>query len=202
MSGFAWAALAKASAERAKFEDVRSPLDDQSFSLGGEVSPCLQVSFQRVTFTEVAPEVYFGVYTEEFEREWRDRLLRSALPPKFRDSPPFLLHSANVASLRPRPWSPNSPSDEDVVAVEQWLDRAFAYAAERLPHSMTDLAAAIEANRIGDHPMGFYAGHPVKVRAFVDWTRRTHGVDLGARLLPLLSDRTDPYDLKTMLGLP
>jgi hypothetical protein len=67
---------------------------------------------------------------------------------------------------------------------------------------MNDLMAAIEANRIADHEVWAYLGHPVKVRGLVDWMRRAHGVDVGGRLLPLLSDRTDPYDVQTMLGRP
>jgi hypothetical protein len=44
----------------------------------------------------------------------------------------------------------------------------------------------------------------VKVRGLVEWLRRVHGIDVGERGLPLLADRTEPYDPKVMLesGLP
>jgi hypothetical protein len=195
---FEWAALAEQSAERARFRPVRCPMEGQAFSLGGEVSPSVQIFFRRVTFAEIAPEIFFGVHAEPFELEWHERLLRTGLAPEL-ESPALGLHAANVAGLRPRPWSAISPSDEDVALVREWLDRAFEY-AKRLPSSVTSLVASIEANRIVDHSVEAYVGHPVKVRGFADWLRRVHGVEVGERLFPLLSDRTEPYDLDIMLG--
>ena len=195
---FEWAALAEQSAERAGFRPLRCPMEGQAFSLGGEVSPSVQIFFRRVTFAEIAPEIFFGVHVEPFELEWRGRLARTGLAPEF-ESPALGLHVANVAGLRPRPWSAISPSDEDVAQVREWLDRAFEY-AKRLPSSVTGLVASIEVNKIVDHNVEAYLGHPVKVRGFADWLHRVHGVELSERLFPLLSDRTEPYDLDIMLG--
>jgi len=127
-----WIALAEQAAKRAGFEAVRYPLVGQAFSLGGEVAPSLQLFFQRVTFTEIAPEAFLGVYVEAFEREWGERLSRTVLPPEFDgDSPPFALHIANVGRLRPRPWVSNSPTEEGVAAVLDWLGRAFEWRPSR-----------------------------------------------------------------------
>ena len=125
--------------------------------------------------------------------------MRTDSPPEY-EGPAFGLNALNVRALRPRPWSPDPPSAEDVAALGEWFDRVFEYASRRLPSSMDSLVAAIEANRIADHDVGAYHGHPVKVRGFVDWLRRTHAVDLGPRLLPLLPNRTEPYDVSVMLG--
>ena len=114
---------------------------------------------------------------------------------------PFALYAANIAKLRPRPWSPNSPSDQDVASVRDWLDLLFDH-AKRLPSSVDGLAAAIEANKIADHNAEAYLGHPVKVRGLVEWLHRNHGVDLRARVLPHLRDHTEPYDVNVMLGPP
>jgi len=85
--------------------------------------------------------------------------------------------------------------------MAEWLDRAFEY-AKRLPSSMESLIAAIESARMVDHTVEGYFGHPVKVRGFVEWLRRTHGVDVGGELLPGLDPRTEPYDVDAMLGRP
>lgn len=63
--------------------------------------------------------------------------------------------------------------DKDVAAVRDYIDRAFEY-AKRLPSSIDSLAAAIQANKIGDHEVWFYLGHSVKVRRFVQWMRLGH----------------------------
>lgn len=185
-------------AERGGFKSASSDLEGEPFSIGGAVSPSVQVFFQRITFTEVAPVVWLGVYVEAFECEWRDRRLKTGLPAGGQ-SPVFGLDSMNVASLRPRPWVSNSPSDQEVAKVAEWLDRAFEY-AKRLPSSLESLLAAIESGRMVDHPVTHYLGHPVEVRGFVEWLHREHGVDVAARLLPGLSLRTEPYDVQAMLG--
>lgn len=193
-----WSGIAEEAAGRAGFTKPPYPLLGQAFYLGGEVSPSVLVGFQRVAPKTVAPEVAVGVYIEPFEREWLDRLLRTDSSPEY-EGPAFGLHGANVRALRPRPWCSDPPSAEDIAALGEWFDRAFEY-AKRLPSSMDSLVAAIEANRIADHDVGAYHGHPVKVRGFVDWLRRARGVDLGPKLLPLLPDRTEPYDVNVMLG--
>jgi len=193
-----WARFAAQSARNAGYAETPCPLEGQPFSLPGEVAPCVQVFVRRVTFNEVAPEAFIGVYLEAFERGWRDRLIRTGLDPKHQ-TPTFGLHIANVLRLGLTPWAPNAPSDQDVAAVKDWLDRVFDY-AKRLPSSLDSLVAAINANKIADHNVEAYLGHPVKVRGFVQWLRREHGIDIGDRLLPLLSDRTEPYDVRAMLG--
>jgi len=171
-----------------------------AFRLPEPVSPCVQFFIQPVSPSEIAPLVFFGVFVDAFEADWRDRLLQTDLSPDL-DDLPFGLHVANIASLMPRPWVPTSPSDEDVRAIQVWLERVFEY-ARRLPASMADLLAAIEMNKIADHDLSSYRGHSVKVRGFVQWLRRTHGIDVSERLLPMLTDRTDPYDVEVMLGEP
>jgi hypothetical protein len=198
--GFAWKALAKAAAERAGYHDAPYVLEGDTFTRKGAVSPLVQVFFRRVTNRETAPMAFLGVHVDEFEREWCGRLRGTAVS-EAGEFPPFALHVANMAELRPRPWSPNSPSGQDVALVEDWLDRAFDY-AKRLPSNLPELVAAIEANKIADHNVEAYLGHPVKVRGLVEWLHRKHGVDVSARVLPLLSDDTEPYDLNLMLGPP
>jgi hypothetical protein len=197
---FAWQTVARASALRASFQDVRRRIDGEAFTQSSAVSPSVEVFFQRVTGPETAPEAIFGVHVKEFEREWRDRRRQMGLS-ELDENLPFVLHAANIAALRPRPWSPNPPSDQDVASVREWLDRVFDY-AKRLPSSVPALVTAIEANKIADHNVEAYLAHPVKVRGLIEWLHRNHGVDLRARVLPLLSDRTGPYDLNVMLGPP
>jgi hypothetical protein len=98
----------------------------------------------------------------------------------------------------PRPWTPVPPSLQDVASLSEWFDRVFEY-ARGLPSSIESLVAAVEANKIGDHKVNAYRGHPLKVGALVQWMQRAHGADLGPELLPHLSDRTDPYDPSVML---
>jgi hypothetical protein len=198
--GFEWGALARAAAERARYERAPYQLEGDTFIRKGAVSPFVQIFFQRVTNTETAPVAFLGVHVDEFEREWRDRLRRTAVP-EAHEFPPFALHAANIESMRPRPWPPNSPSEEDAASVTDWIDRAFEY-TKRLPSSLPALVAALEANRIAGHNVEAYLAHPVKVRGLIEWLHRNHGVDLRARVLPLLSDRTGPYDLNVMLGPP
>jgi hypothetical protein len=198
--GFAWGALARTAAEQAGYQDAPYLLEGTAFTREGGVSPFVQVFFQRVTNTETAPVAFLGVHVTDFEREWRDRLRRTA-ESEVGEFPPFALHAMNVWGLMERPWSPNSPAEEDIAAVQDWLDRVFDY-AKRLPPSVPALVAAIEANKIADHNVEAYLGHPVKVRGLVEWLHRNHGVDLRSRVLPLLSDRTEPYDLNIMLGPP
>lgn len=195
---FAWGALARTAAERAGFQDGPYQLEGNTFNRKGVVSPLVQVFFQRVTNTETAPVAFVGVHVDDFEREWRDRLLRTTVS-EVGEFPPFALHAMNIAAFRPRPWSQNLPGDEDIAAVRDWLDRVFDYANRRLPSSVAALAAAIEANKIADHNVEAYLGHPVKVRGLVGWLRRVHGVDVSGRVLPLLGDRTEPYDVSVML---
>lgn len=196
-----WAAVAKDAAGRAGFDRVGYPLQGgDAFRLAWPVSPCVQFFIQRVTATEVAPLAFVGVYVEAFEGEWRDRLLQTDLSPEL-DDLPFGLHVGNVAGLRPRPWVPTSPSDQDIIAVQVWLGRVFEY-ARRLPSSIGALVTAVEANQIADHTLAAYRGHSLKVRGLVQWLRRTHGIDVGAQILPLLTDQTDPYDVRVMLGEP
>jgi len=194
----AWPALAKDAALRAGFERVGYPLQGgEAFRLAGPVSPCVQFFIQRVTSSKMAPLAFVGVYVEAFEGEWRDRLLQTDLSPEL-DDLPFGLHVGNVASLGPRPWVPTSPSDQDASAAQDWLVRVFAY-ARRLPSSMDDLVAALKTNNIADHILRAYRGHSVKIRGLVQWLRRTHGIDVSEQVLPLLTDRTEPYDAQRML---
>jgi hypothetical protein len=194
---FDWAALARQAAEAAGYTRVPLPPADFAFRFDGQVAPYLDVGFQQVTDTHLAPEVHLGIYIEEFERDWCERLQRTS-EPLAGERPPFLLLIANVKEFMDRPWSPKSPSPQDVAAVRDYLDRAFEY-AKRLPRSIDNLVAAIQANKIGDHEVWFYCGHSVKVRRFVQWMRRVHGVDLGDRLLAGLDDETEPYDVRVML---
>lgn len=98
-----WGAFARQAAESAGFRNVQWPLSPESFGLGGEVSPHVEVRFQHVTDTNVAPEVSLGVYSEGFEREWGDRLKRTSLPLDVSEAPPFGLLALNVNGLVPRP---------------------------------------------------------------------------------------------------
>lgn len=200
-SGFAWGALARMSAAHAGFHVVGSSKWGDEFSLSGDVAPWVHVSFRRVTNRETAPDVRLGVRTTEFERDWRARLERTAVSGTD-EFPPLGLYFMNIGALMPRPWSPNSPAEQDIAAVQDWLDRVFDYAKRRLPSSVVALAAAINADRIADHNVEAYLGHPVKVRGFVEWLRHMRGVDVRERVLPLLSDRTEPYDVSIMLGPP
>jgi hypothetical protein len=197
---FDWAALAEQAARAAGYARLAFPTAEPAFRLEGEVAPYLEVGFQHVTNTHVAPEVHLGIYIEAFERDWCERLQRTS-EPLAGERPAFLLLIGNVKQFMERPWSPKSPSPQDVAAVRDYLDRAFEY-ARRLPRSIESLAAAIQANKIGDHAVWFYRAHPVKVRRFVQWMRRVHGLDLGDRLLAGLADRTEPYDVKVMLDAP
>lgn len=200
-TGFAWAVVAKEEAERAGFERVSySVWGGDAFRLAGPVSPCVQFFIQPVTSGQVAPLAFVGIYIEAFERQWRDRLLQTEMSPEL-DDLPFGLHVANVASLMPRPWVPTSPSNEDIGAVRNWLGRLFDY-ARRLPSTMDALVYAIGTGRIADHSLEAYRGHSVKLRGLVRWLHRTHGVDVSDRLLPLLTDRTEPYDVNKMLDAP
>jgi hypothetical protein len=194
---FDWAALAGQAAEAAGCARVPFPTAEPAFRFEGEVAPYLEVGFQHVTNTHVAPEALLGIYVEAFERDWCERLLRTS-EPLAGERPPFLLLAANVKQFTERPWSPKSPSPQDVANVRDYLDRAFEY-AKRLPSSIDSLAAAIQANKIADHEVWFYLGHSVKVRRFAQWMRLVHGVDLGDRLLTGLDDETEPYDVKVML---
>lgn len=196
---FAWADLARQSAEAAGFRPARWRLAAGSFGLARQVSAYVRVGFQRVTNVNVAPEVFVGMYTEEFELEWSDRLTRTSLPPEFEEAPPLSLHALNIDRLCPRPWPANSPSDQDVAEVRDYLDRAFEY-ARGFPSGVDDLAAAIHSDRLGEHSVEAYLGHPVKVRGFVQWLHRRHGIDVGERVLPLLTDRTGQYDVRAMLA--
>ena len=38
-----------------------------------------------------------------------------------------------------------------------------------------------------------------KVRGLVEWLHRVHDIDVREPVLPLLSDRTEPYDVNVML---
>jgi hypothetical protein len=196
---FAWSALARTAAAQAGFYMVGASRWGDEFSLSGEVAPWVHVSFQRVTNTETAPSARLGVRVAEFERDWRARLKRTAVS-KIGEFPPFDLYFMNIASLMPRPWAPNSPEAEDIAAVREWLDRVFDYAKRRLPSSVAALAAAVEADKLADHNVEAYLGHPVKVQGLVGWLRRIHGIDISERVLPLLGDRTEPYDVSVMLG--
>ena len=196
--GRVWRALADQAAGRAGFEVTYSPLQGYSFSLPGPIAPSVDLFFRRITFSEVAPEALLGIYAEAFEADWRDRILRTGQS-VWLESPALILYSANLASLRPRPWVPASPSKPDLESMLDWLDRLFAYAA-RLPSSVEALVAALESNSILEHKASSFLGHPVKVRGFFQWLRRTYGVQVGDNLLPLLTDRTEPYDVEAMLG--
>jgi len=189
-----------AAARRAGYQRAPYLLEGDTFSREGVISPLVQIFFQRVTNTETAPVAFLGLHVNDFEREWRDRLRRTTVP-EANEFPPFALHALNIRALRERPWSPNLPSVQDIVILQDWLDCVFDY-AKRLPSNLPSFAAAIEANKIADHSVEFYLGHPVKVRGLVEWLRRNHGVDLSERVLPLLGDETEPYDLSVMLGPP
>ena len=72
--------------------------------------------------------------------------------------------------------------DKDVAAVRDYIDRAFEY-AKRLPSSIDSLAAAIQANKIGDHEVWFYLGHSVKgasLRSMDAFGPQRHGKGGGA----------------------
>lgn len=195
----AWTALAKGSAERAGFAEAPWPLRSWSFGLLGEVSPYVEIYFQQVTNTNAAPAVYLGMYAEAFELEWGDRLRRTSLPQLYEEPPPFMLFALNIDCLCPRPWPSNSSSDQELAEVRDYLDRAFEY-AKGFPTSVDRLVAAIQADRLGEHNVWACRGHSVKVRGFVQWLHRVHGIDLGDRLLAGLSDETEPYDVDVMLG--
>jgi hypothetical protein len=200
MKAFDWALIARISAERAHFQDAPL-LHGDSFRLGGDVAPSVQVYFQRVAGRRIAPTAILGVHVEDFEREWRERLKRA----KSRDlegNPPFGRQAINVDGLSPRPWvAPTQPPPEDIAAMRRWFDRVFA-SVRRFPQSMPSLIDAIEHDNIDGAPLWCYMGHPVKVRGFVQWLRRTHGVNLGEHLLPTLEDRTEPFDVNVMLDDP
>ena len=200
MARFDWAALAVQAAEAAGYARVPFPAAALAFRLDGKVAPYVDIFFQHVTNTHIAPEVHLGVYVEEFERDWCERLQRTS-EPVAGERPAFLLLINNVKQFIERPWSPRLPSEQDIAAVRDYLDRAFEY-AKRLPCSMDSLVAAIQANKIADHEVWFYCGHPVKVRRFVQWMRRVCGIDLGDRLLAGLRDETEPYDVNVMLDAP
>ena len=201
MSGYDWASLVRLSAERAGF-NKSTLLRGQSFSKGGEVSPSLQFFLQRVTNTEVAPIAWLGVYVEEFEREWLDRLRHvTSSPQDLDEDPPFCLLADNIERLRPRPWAPaNTPSSEDAASMRLWCDHVFEH-AEALPSSMPDLITAITKNDLDGRGCKLWncVGHPVKVRGFVGWLARNHGLVIPERRLAELPDRTEPYDLSVML---
>jgi hypothetical protein len=93
------------------------------------------------------------------------------------------------------------PSDEEISSMQDWLSKAFEY-AKRLPVSMDDLVKAIETNKLVDHELSAYFGHPVKVRGLIYWLRRTQAANVGARALQMLSDRAGQYDVKAMLAPP
>jgi hypothetical protein len=196
---FNWKDLARQSAERFGFHHVGWPLAAGSFGQGGEVSPHAEIRFQRVTTTEVAPAAFVGVYAEAFEREWGERLKRTSLPPRFEESPPFVLHALNIDELGARPWVANKPSGQDVAEMRDYLARVFSYATT-LPSSFSDLVKAIEARRIGGYDIGAYLGHPFKVRGFVEWLQRERNLSIAESVLPLLSDRVGPYDVAVMLA--
>jgi len=199
---FDWTSLVRTSADKAQFHDAPF-LRGQAFSLGGDVAPSVQVFFQPVTNAQTAPIAFLGIYVEEFERSWLDRLRKTASSSEApQEDPPFVTLADNVASLRPRPWAPpQSPSGEDVAAMQDWFGRVFAY-AKRLPSSMPDLIGAIAEDNIDGEALWAYFGHPVKVRGFVEWMRRTRGVNVAAKMLRQLEDRTDPYDVAAMLDDP
>jgi hypothetical protein len=196
---FPWPKLFAQLAESAGFRPVRWPLRSGSFGISREVSPYVDVSFRHVTNVDVAPDIYLGVYAEEFEHEWGERLKRTPLPPRFDEPPPFLLYAFNVASLMPRPWVPRSPSDQHIGEMLHYLERVLDY-ARQFPSNIDSLVAAIQANRIAEHTVEAYLCHPVKVRGFVQWLIRTHGIDVSEYVLPHLTDMTDPYDVPVMLG--
>jgi hypothetical protein len=198
---FLWNVLARTVAQHAHFHIIDTSRWGDEFSLSGEIAPWVHVSFRRVTNKETAPSARLGVRVAEFERDWRVRLRRTAVSDAD-EFPPLDLHFMNISSLMPRPWSPNSPTEEDITVVRDWLDRVFDYATRRLPSSVAALAAAVEAGKIADDNVEAYLGHPVKVRGLVSWLQRAHGIDISERVLPLLGDRIEPYDVDTMLGPP
>lgn len=199
---FDWASVVRRSAVKAQFLDTPL-LRGQAFNLGGEVAPSVQVFFQPVTKVQVAPIAFLGIYVEQFERAWMDRLRQTALSSEApQEDPPFVTLADNFVGLRPRPWAPpRSPSGEDIATTEDWFGRVFAY-AKRLPRSMPDLISAIAEDSIDGEGLWAYLGHPVKVRGFAEWLRRTRGVNVAEQLLPQLEDRTDPYDVALMLDDP
>ncbi len=86
--------------------------------------------------------------------------------------------------------------------MQDWFGRVFAY-AKRLPSSMPELISAISEDNIDGEGLWAYFGHPVKIRGFVEWLRRTSGsTNVAKHLLPLLEDRTEPYDVNVMLDDP
>jgi hypothetical protein len=84
--------------------------------------------------------------------------------------------------------------------MQAWWGRVFEYSAS-LPRSLSDLVSAISEQN-GGRLAWMSPGHPVKARGFVQWMRRTHGVDLTEQVRRHLTDRTDPYDVSIMLDDP
>src|ERR1700722_16448467 len=121
---FDWDALARHAAGQAGYERLQFATVAPAFRLNGEVAPYLDILFQPVTDTHLAPEVHLGIYIEEFERDWCERLQRRSQPVTG-ERPAFLLLADNVKQFMERPWSPKSPSPQDVAAVRDYLDRAF-----------------------------------------------------------------------------
>ncbi len=58
--GYDWASLVKRSAEEAQFRDAPL-LRGEAFSLGGDVAPSVQMFFQPVTNTKIAPIAFLGI---------------------------------------------------------------------------------------------------------------------------------------------
>src|SRR5215469_16023958 len=116
---FDWASLAEQAAANAGYARLQFPTAEPAYRLEGEVAPYLEVFFQHVTNIHVAPEALLGIWVEEFEREWCERLQRTS-EPLFGERPPFLLLAANVKQLMARPWSSNPPSAEDIAEVRDY----------------------------------------------------------------------------------
>jgi hypothetical protein len=195
-----WIAVAREAASRAQFRPVETPLQGEAFCLPGEVCPSVQVFFQKITRSEIAPDAWLGLYVPEFERDWRERLPSGPLK-SLPDEPPLGVLAANIERLRPRPWVAASPTAQGVAAVGEWLDRAFECAAT-FPTNMPSLIETIRRNNIAGFELWALHGHPVKVRGFAGWLRRTHGVDLSESLLRGIDSRVEPYDASVMLDSP
>src|SRR5947209_643141 len=68
---FDWRSLARTAAERAGYQPAPYQLEGDTFTRGGNVSPTVQIFFQNVTNSDIAPEAFLCVHVEQFEQDRR-----------------------------------------------------------------------------------------------------------------------------------